>query len=388
MDKLYLIDNLEYKNLFKKYDKLLIKQFLLSNFIILINTNINFIYKFINLNINDNNPNKKIIFDELKSIEKKLKIVKHIDQSVIIEKIYIIILNNKNTINSLYNPNKIDNTISIKKWFNFLIFKDNINITKIINGLIWCVNNYNKDNDNNNYIIKIMEKFAKGNDLMRIKLIFKIIKKHYSNIKETVLNNFKQSNNNNNINNKWLLLNKKSNNDLSIKHFYLISNIIKKLITHYDKIDENEYIYNLCNLIIDEFNLVFYNILNNNNNRIEKCDDNTNYILNNIDIELIKKYNDQIYNFIITKNILFNNDNSLIDLKEIFYNFCYEANLMTDYDGYITFYIDNMFDVIDIFRNNLIDFIKNNIPIIRDFNKNLYYLLILSERYFDLSLSS
>ena len=401
MDKIYKLNENEYIKIKKSHDNLFIKQILMSNFTILINNNIELLRKSIDINIDDNNPNKITIMGELNEAERNLKIVKYIDQSVLISKLYILILNNEETILSLYNPNKIDNSVSLKKWFDFLTIKDNVNMKSLYKGMYWLIERYTPDNYSKP-IRKNMKNIFKGDDKTRIKTIIYLTKKHYYNIKDIIIDNYNNSSYffktnetyksdiiNKNLNNdfKWSSLKKKGIDDLSIKHFYLISNLIKKLIFIYNDDYKNDYSYILLNIIVEEFNNEFFNIISNDKNRIEKCTDETEDIVNGFNTDIIIKYNKLLYKYVIEHDLLGNSHINTYDIiKKLFIDLCKELKIYNLYKDNIDYYINTLCDIFEKFRIYLLNFIKINFPIIRDFNKNLYYLLIISKRYFDLQL--
>ena len=140
----------------------------MSNITILINENINILNQFINQNMSEQNSLKKSFQIDFEKIKKKLKIAQSFDQSTVVDKIYLIIRQNRKIINNLYNPKKIDETISIQKIFNFLTFDENKNLKKMYTGMYWLLNKYGDKNNPFNVHVKDI---LNGDDRTRINII-------------------------------------------------------------------------------------------------------------------------------------------------------------------------------------------------------------------------
>tara|TARA_Y100000389_G_C17426452_1_gene499835 strand:- start:233 stop:1423 length:1191 start_codon:yes stop_codon:yes gene_type:complete len=394
MDKIYSLSDAEYHVFYEKYKKdlVFIKQILLSNFTILMNKNIDILKKLVSNNLSDKNELKETVLSEFNAVEQKLKVVKVIDQSVIIDKIYVLIRKNKDIILNLYNPEKIDSTISIKKIFNFMTCDNNVNLKKLYTGMHWLFKKYG--NNNNNNANSFINDMFNGDDKTRIQTIIKNAKTNYSDIRNAIINSYNNIetyikidniSKSNETKRKCEHIINQSINDMSYKHFYLITKLIKKLILSYDTQYSNQYEFILFNIIVDEFNNELLCILSINEEHMTN-DDNINKIINSIDENVLRKYNEILYNNLIDQDIFSDVKVKPDNIKQIIYDFVKETDLYDKYNQYIDYYIDILFQLINNCKIHINNFLYLNIPDIRDFNKNLYHLLILSNRYYDLQL--
>ena len=393
MNKIYELTDIEYTTFFNKKknnDIMFIIQVLMSNMSILINENINILNMFINQNMSEQNLLKKKFQTDFDKIKRKLKITQSIDQSIVVDKFYLIIRQNRGIINNLYNPEKIDTTISVQKLFNFLTYDENTNLKKMYNGVYWLFNKYGDDNHVNEYTKGILN----GDDKTRIHIIINAIKTNYNDISEIIINSYKNIDTVIKIDNlsgandtKQLCENiiNKSTNDMGYKHMYLIIKIIKKMLLSYDDIYDNKYEYILFNVIVNELNDELINILSINTNNTPENDE-INAIVDNIDTEILKKYNIILYDNLIKQNMFSDSTVDTQFINDTMYHFCTEINIYITYKVYIDYYIDILSQLILKCKMYLNNFLQLNIPLIRNFNKNLYNLLIVSDRYFNAKL--
>ena len=145
---------------------------------------------------------------------------------------------------------------------------------------------------------------------------------------------------------------------------------------------KNKYEFILFNIILDELNTELLNMLSINESDINEIDD----VINQINESLLIKYNTLLYNNIIIQDIFSNEFIELDDIKQIIYQFLKDAHIYDTYNIYIDFYINLLFELINQCKTHINMFLQCNIPLIRDFNKNLYHLLIISDRYFNILL--
>lgn len=393
MDKIYELTDAEYLTFFnkKKNDIIFIIQVLMSNITILINENINILNQFINQNMSEQNSLKKCFQTDFEKIKRKLKIAQSFDQSTVVDKFYLIIRQNRKIITNLHNPKKIDETISIQKIFNFLTFDDNKNLKKMYTGMYWLLNKYGNVNNPFNVFVK---NILNGDDRTRINIIINAIKINYNDISTIIKNSYKNIENVIKIDDLSYTNDTKefceniiiqSTNDMGYKHMYFIIQIIKKMLLSYDAVYDDKYEYILFNIIVNELNNELINILSiDTNNTLENND--INAIVDDIDTNILKKYNIILYDNLIKKNMFSNSTIDIQFIQNTLYNFCTEINIYDIYKIYIDFYIDVLLKLTLKCKGYLNDFLQLNIPLIRCFNKNLYNLLIVSDRYFDAKL--
>ena len=392
-DKIYELSDSEYNELYnsKKNDIAFILQILMSNISILINENINILSMFIEQNMSEQNELKSKFQNDFNELKRKLRSAQSFDQSTIVDKFYIIIIQNKNIILNLYDPlNLNENTVNIRKIFEFLTCDNNKNLKKLYSGLYWLFNKYNnksnKKNDINN-AEKYIDGVLNGDDKTRIRIIINSIKNNFYNIKNVIIKSY------NNIDNYIKIENtidadhtkllceyiiKKSINDIEYQHMYLIIQIIKKLLLSYDDVYKNKHEFILFNVIVDELNNELIDVLSID------IDNNINMgsLIDNIDTNILKKYNNILYDNLIQKNIFGNNDINTDFIKNIFYDFLNEINMYDELKKYIDFYIDILLQLTLKCKIYINSFLQLNLQNIKSFNKNLYNLLIVSERYF------
>lgn len=257
LDKIYELTDHEYNNFFnsKKKDISLILQILSSNIIILVNHNIKLLGEMFKYNV----P----LHNKLNEFSKKLTLVKHLDDSLIVNELYPVMLNNKRIIVEIYNKYK---NIDFEK-------------TDVRTILLFIVDILSNDD---------LYKLYLNLDLKSL----------------VVLNDSTKS----------------------------IINVLKQLIYVNDRSKYTEFLN------------VLYDI-----------DDDSIDIIDNVSEHVIKKYSDKILNA---------NANEIVPLL---IDFCKDINI---YDNTISNYI-NIYEI--IFTN------------IKEFNtifKNIYNILVLSERYF------
>jgi hypothetical protein len=400
-DKIYELSDSEYNEFYnsKKNDIAFILQILMSNISILINENINILSMFIEQNMSEQNELKSKFQNDFNELKRKLRSAQSFDQSTVVDKFYPIIIQNKNIILNLYDPlNPNENTVNIRKIFDFLTCDNNKHLKKLYSGLYWLFNKYNdksnKSNKKNNInnAEKYIDGVLNGDDKTRIRIIINSIKNNFYNIKDVIIKSYDKIDNYIKIENtvdadhtKSLCedIIKKSINDIEYQHMYLIIQIIKKLLLSYDDIYKNKHEFILFNVIVDELNNELIDVLSIdiNNNNI-----NMDSLINNIDTNILKIYNYILYDNLIKENVFGNNDINTDFIKNIFYDFLNEINMFDELKKYIDYYVDILLQLTLKCKLYINSFLQLNLRNIKSFNKNLYNLLIVSERYFNAKL--
>lgn len=393
IDKIYELTDDEYNRFFnsKKNDIAFIIQVLMSNISILINENISILSMFIDDNLSEQNELKKKFQNDFNELKRKLRSAQNFDQSTVVDKFYPIIIQNKEIIHNLYDPDNInENVVSIHKIFKFLTCDDNKNLKKLYTGFYWLYNKYNTSKKKNEAIDKYINGILKGDDETRIHIIINSIKKNFYNIKDVIINSYNnidsyiKINDTDDVNNTKKLCENIitcTAKDMDFKHMYLVIKIIKKLLLSYDDIYCKKHEFILFNIIVNELNDELINVLSIDTNN-NTYNDEIDLIVNNIDINIFKKYNTYLYDNLIKENIFGNDIININFIKNTFYDFCIEIEIYEKYKQYIDYYVNILMQLTLKCKNYINDFLQLNLLNIKKFNKNMYNLLIVSERYF------
>lgn len=154
------------------------------------------------------------------------------------------------------------------------------------------------------------------------------------------------------------------------------------MLLSYDAIYDNKYEYMLFNIIINELNNELIKYLSIDTSE----DDDINVIVDGIDASVLKKYNTILYYNLIKQNMLSDNTVDIQFIRDTLCDFCTEIDIYSSNKIYIDYYLDIILQLIYKCKFHLNGLLQSNIPLIRNFNKNLYNILIVSDRYFDAKL--
>lgn len=352
LNKIYELDDDKYNILFNKHklknDLQYLKQVLLSNTNICIKKLLNSIKDIVS--INDIIPIniKNTIIESINNGNNTLKIGNMIDQTIIVEEIFIAIEENKNTILKIYNIFN-DNNKYIEDIFN-LILLDNNDFKKVYQQIFNLISN------NGNF--KNMKDFINNSDEKKIISFFDKIY----------------------VKNKLIIF---SNNspEKSYLSILLINKIFDNILTN----DDDNRFHKILNVFIYQYynKIVLENIIIDVLDK-EEIDD----ILKRIEIEDIIIYSKNVLNIFKKYKLqdISDLDKCINDILDVF------KEMFVKYDIYDTYFYNFTEFLINI-KNNLIILIKNIIDIYElnknyliDINKTLRNLLKLSERYSMLSL--
>ena len=288
MDKLYSLNDTEYKKTINKYDFLFIKQLLLSNFIVLFKKCISIVKELLEY-IKDYKIHKSI-YKELENFEYNIK-MSRLDQSVIVDRLYKTILKNKKIITELYKLNDF----TLKNIINFFN-KDNINsIYETINGVFGV-----KEPVYDSMFTDVFSEEEYDKTIVVVKLLFNKV--------------FNDNTDNNPV------------IDTDTKPFY----------------DE-------CLKRVD-----------------------------NIDYKSINKHVDIIKNEYLDKEIDKLSDNKILEFKDVIIDCIEDSNLL---DGVDVDYKKNINTYLKLLIDN-----KSKTTTFLNLIRNIYYLLVLSDRYLDIKL--
>jgi hypothetical protein len=367
-NNLYLLEENEYKIFLKKYDFNFKKEVLISNFFIIVSKLLSNVRNLISSYMNTQSDTYIKYID---NIESKIKLIKIIDNDLLFNNIYGIIIEYQCLFEEDINKYLKKETSLFQTIYNILIHLcNNKNLISKMNNFI---EDYKKYLDKELY--DLIKKFTKSEIIDRIKLIVKFAKDKII----TYINNNQQ--------NQLQTIINQLNYEVVYKINRLIIYIIEEIGSDNSTYPENLNQNDILNLKIC---LTFNKIVAKEVNSEIKKKININKKKLNIDISslkylisytnLIKIYQQIRWDEDFKNILLIPEMKKMLEIvKEINHK---EFNISReDFDNYLTSFFEMYIN-----KNNISKVLNTNNDTFNDLFKNLKYLFILSNRYFKLNL--